>query len=367
MKHFKKITFNTETKNYPVFIGTDIIKSLPELIKKFNLPKRVIVIIDKKVEILFGRIIKEVISSFTSKVYFLSLPSSERIKSFNTIATIFTKLFEEKFARDTLVVAIGGGTIGDVAGFTASTYMRGVPLIHVPTTLLSVVDSSIGGKNAINFKEIKNLVGTFYQPSFVVSDTRFFESLPQKEIISGLGEAIKYSYLIDGKFYSDLLSNFNLLLNKDTEYLRKVAYECIKIKSAVVSQDEKEISGVRKILNFGHTFAHAFESSSSYRLNHGQAVIAGIICALFLSFKKEFINKNQLDYMLELPARFKSFTHLKKINANEFIRLMAYDKKSSRGKTNFVLIKNFGEIVIDINANKKEIQWALNETKKVMV
>ncbi|MCW8810983.1 MAG: 3-dehydroquinate synthase [Ignavibacteriaceae bacterium] len=367
MKYLKKTTINTATKSYPVFIGTDIIKSLPELAKEFNLPKRVFIIIDKNVELLYGAFIKKVISSFASKIYFLSLSSSERIKSFNTVAKIFTRLFEEKFSRDTLVVAIGGGTIGDVAGFAASTYMRGVPLVHVPTTLLSVVDSSLGGKNAINFKEVKNLVGTFYQPSFVISDTRFFESLPQKELISGLGEVIKYSYLTDGKFYSDLLSNNNLLLNKDSGYLRKVVYECIKIKSAVVSKDEKEISGVRKILNFGHTFAHAFESNSSYRLNHGQAVMAGIICALFLSFKKGLINKKQLDYMINLPIRFKSSIHLKKINANEIIRLMAYDKKSRGSKTNFVLIKNFGEIVIDMNADKKEIQWALNETRKLSV
>lgn len=367
MKYLKKITVNTATSSYPVFVGTDILKSLPKLTEEFNLPGRVFIIIDKKVDNLFGRLIKKVISSFASKVYFLSLASSERIKSFNTVTKIFTKLFEEKFARDTLVIAIGGGTIGDVAGFAASTYMRGLPLIHIPTTLLSVVDSSIGGKNAVNFKEIKNLVGTFYQPSLVISDTRFFDMLPKKELISGLGEVIKYSYLIDSKFYSDLLLNYNLLLNKEPAYLRKVIYECVKIKSAIVSKDEKEISGVRKILNFGHTFAHAFESNSSYRLNHGQTVIAGIISALFLSFKKGFLEKSQLDHMMELPARFKSLIHLKKINANEIIRLMTYDKKSRGGETNFVLIKNFGEIVIDINADKNEIQWALNETRKLLV
>jgi 3-dehydroquinate synthase len=367
LKYLKKITVNTAANNYPVFIGTDIFKSFLELTKEFNLPKRVFVIIDKKVELLYGAFIKKVITSFASKFYFLSLPSSERVKSFKTLTKIFTRLFEEKFARDTLVIAIGGGTIGDVAGFAASTYMRGVQLVHVPTTLLSVVDSSVGGKNAINFKEIKNLVGTFQQPSFVVSDTRFLESLPKKELISGLGEVIKYSYLTDGKFYSDLLSKFSLLLNKDSEYLRKVVYECIKIKSAVVSKDEKEISGVRKILNFGHTFAHAFESNSFYRLSHGQAVIAGIISALFLSFKKGLINKNKLAYMMNLPVRFKSFIHLKKIDESEIVRLMAYDKKSTGNKNNFVLIKNFGEILIDMNANKKEIYWALSETRKVLV
>ena len=367
MKYLKKITVNTETNSYPVFIGMDIFNSLPKLTEEFKLPKSVFVIIDKKVENHFGQLIKKAVSSFALKAYFLLLPSSEKIKSFNTVTKLYLKLFEEKFTRDTLVIAIGGGTIGDVAGFAASTYMRGLPLVHVPTTLLSVVDSSVGGKNAVNFKEIKNLVGTFYQPSIVISDTRFLDTLPKKELISGLGEVIKYSYLTDSKFYSGLLENYNLLINKDPAYLRKVIYVCVKIKSAVVSKDEKEISRVRKILNFGHTFAHALESNSYYRLNHGQAVIAGIIGALFLSFKKGFINKSELSYMMELPTRFKSSIQLKDINANEIISLMAYDKKSRGGKTKFVLIKNFGEIVIDVHADKREIQWALNETRKVMV
>ena len=367
MKELKKVIVHTKIKSYPVFIGADNLKSLPGLIKKYNLPKRVFIIIDRKVELFHAKSFKKVLNVFTGKKYFLSLTSSERIKSLRTTENIFTKLSDENFSRDTLILAIGGGTIGDVAGFAASTYMRGVPLVHVPTTLLSAVDSSIGGKTAVNFGEAKNLVGTFYQPEFVITNTTFFNSLPDKEFISGLGEIIKYSYLTDGEFYSDLLSKQNLLLNRDLDYLKKVVYECIKLKSAIVAKDEKEIIGIRKILNFGHTFAHAFESNSAYRISHGKAVMAGIISALFLSFKKGLINSQQLEQMIKLPLKFRSSIRLKDFDEKEIFRLMSYDKKNKQGMPTFVLIKDYGEILIDVNANRKEIQWALNKSKKELV
>ena len=242
----KKVIVNTASKSYPVFIGSNIFRSLPEFIRKFNLPKHVFVIIDEKVDQIYGSNIRKVVNGFAVKKYFVVLPASERIKSFETASQIFTRLYEEQFGRDTLLIAIGGGTVGDVAGFAASTYMRGLPLIHVPTTLLSAVDSSIGGKTGINFKEAKNFIGTFYQPSLVLIDTNFLNSLPEEELISGFGEVIKYSYLTNRKFYSTLLSDYNLLMKKDSGFLNKIIYESVKIKSAVVSEDENEVYRTKK-------------------------------------------------------------------------------------------------------------------------
>ena len=363
----KKVIVNTPSKSYPVFIGSNNFKSLPEFIWKYNLPKQLFVILDQKVEQIYGSSIRKVINGFAVKKYFLVLPASERIKSFKTVSQIFTSLYKEKFARDTLILAIGGGTIGDVAGFAASTYMRGVSLVHVPTTLLSAVDSSIGGKTGINFKEAKNFIGTFHQPSLVLIDTNFLKSLPEEELISGFGEVIKYSYLTDSKLYSTLLSNYDLLLKKYLRFFDKIIYESAKIKAAVVSKDEFEKSGLRKILNFGHTFAHAFESNSAYKLSHGKAVIAGIISALSLSFEMGLINEKQLIYMLELPLKFKSAIHPENIKEKEILRLMAYDKKNREGKIKLVLIKNFGEIVVDVNADQKLFYKALMRTKKILV
>ena len=361
----KKVIINTTSKSYPAFIGSNIFRSLPEFIRKYNLPKQVCVIIDEKVEQIYGLYIRKVINGFAVKKYFVALPASERIKSFKTVSKIFTRLYEEKFGRDTLLIAIGGGTVGDVAGFAASTYMRGIPLIQIPTTLLSAVDSSIGGKTGINFKEAKNFIGTFYQPSLVLTDTNFLNSLPEEELISGFGEVIKYSYLTNRKFYSTLLSDYNLLMKKDSGFLNKIIYESANIKSAVVSEDENEVSGLRKILNFGHTFAHAFESNSSYKLSHGKAVIVGIVSALFLSFEKDLMNENQLNYMLELPLKFQSSIKIKNINKEDIFRIMIYDKKNREGKIKFILLKNFGEILIDVAVDKKTVFKSLERTDQI--
>jgi len=363
----KNLKVNTAYNKYPVFIGSNIFKHLPELVKKYSLPKRVFIILDKNVEQIYGSSIKNIINGFADKKYFFVLPASERVKSFKTLKLIFSRLYEEKFGRDTLLIAIGGGTIGDVAGFAASTYMRGIPLIHVPTTLLSAVDSSIGGKTGINFNEAKNLIGSFYQPSLVLIDTNFLKSLPENELISGFGEIIKYSYLTDGHLYSTLLSEYELLFRKDLNFLEKIIYESVKIKSAVVLKDEQEITGLRKILNFGHTFAHAFESNSNYKLSHGKAVIAGIISALFLSSEIGLISEKQLNYMLELPLKFKSSIKIKNLEEKELLSLMEYDKKNREGKIKFVLIKNFGEILIDVETDQKLILKALKRTKKILV
>ncbi len=361
----KSVLINTETKSYPVYIGNDIFKLLPEFIAKHNLPKRVFIILDKNVEQIYGRSINKVINSFSVKKFYLTLISSEKIKSFNSANQIFSKLYKEEFGRDTLLIAIGGGTIGDVAGFIASTYMRGISLIHIPTTLLSAVDSSIGGKTGINFQEAKNLIGTFYYPDMVLIDTSFIKSLPEEELISGFGEVIKYSFLTDKIFYSTLLSDYKLFLKKDFNFINKIIYESVKIKAAIVSKDEKEITGLRKILNFGHTFAHAFESGSSYKLSHGKAVIAGIVSALILSYEKKFIDEFQLHYMLQLAMKFKSTINTNKMNSKSIFSLMAYDKKNRDGKIQFVLIKNFGEILVDVSVDKKSVIKSLEKTEKI--
>ena len=361
----KSVLINTKTKSYPVYLGNNIFSLLPEFIAKYKLPKRLFVILDKNVEQIYGRSIKKVINSFAFKKFYLTLSSSERIKSFNSANQIFSKLFEEEFGRDTLLISIGGGTIGDLSGFIASTYMRGISLIHFPTTLLSAVDSSIGGKTGVNFQKAKNLIGTFYHPELVIIDTNFINSLPEEELISGFGEVIKYSFLTEKKFYSTLLSNYKFLMEKDAKFLNKIIYESVKIKSAVVSKDEKEVTGLRKILNFGHTFAHAFESGSSLKLSHGKAVIAGIVSALILSFEKKLIDDFQLYYMLQLPMKFRSTVQINKKNSEPFYNLMAHDKKNKDGKIQFVLIKNFGEILTDVPVDKKSVIRSLEKTEKI--
>jgi 3-dehydroquinate synthase len=323
------------------------------------------VLVDKNADRIYGSSIKKVINAIADKKTYLVLDASEKLKSLNTSKQIYDRLITEKFGRDTVLIAIGGGTIGDLAGFVASTFMRGVQLIHIPTTLLSAVDSSVGGKTGINFNKAKNIIGTFYQPELVLIDTKFLKLLPEEELNSGFGEVIKYSYLTDKKFYSALLSKHKLLLKKDQEFLKKIIYESVRIKSAIVSSDEKEESGLRKILNFGHTFAHAYESSSSYQLSHGKAVIAGIVSALFLSFEYKLINEKQLNSMLELPMKFIPSINIKKINAETISTKMQHDKKAKGGKIQFILLKDFGEMLVDVPIDNKSIKKALRKTEQI--
>ncbi len=360
----KKVLVKASNGTYPVFIGLSIFESLPELLIKYNLPKRTFIIADKKLESIYKSRIKNIVRKIPGKKYCLYLPFSEKLKSFASAQLIISKMIEQKFGKDTLLISIGGGTVGDVAGFIASIYMRGIAFVNIPTTIISAVDSSIGGKTAINYSGIKNIIGTFYQPAFVLVDPVFFNSLQKNELVSGFGEVIKYSYLTDDKFYSKLLSNYGLFLRKDLDFLSSISYECIKIKSAVVSQDEFELNGIRRILNFGHTFAHAYESSSKYKLSHGKAVLAGLVSALLLSYYNRLLDKQQLEQMLALPLKLKSHIRLGNIDGKGVINFMKNDKKNRQGKIQFVLIKNFGELIVDFYSSKKSIYSSIRETKK---
>jgi 3-dehydroquinate synthase len=361
----KTIQVNTKSKKYSVYLGGNSLKPLPELFTRQQLPERVLVVMDKTVDKIYGQSIKRIINSFAEKKYFLTLTASEKIKSISTATQIYQKLIDQKFGKDTVLISIGGGTIGDLAGYVASTYTRGIKLVHIPTTLLSAVDSSIGGKTGVNFQSAKNIIGTIYQPEFVLIDSKFMSTLPKQELVSGFGEVIKYSYLTDKKFYKSLLKNYKLLFENDADFFNKIIFECIKIKAAIVSSDETEETGLRKILNFGHTFAHSIESNSDYKMPHGNAVIAGIVSALHLSSEMKMINNNQLNYMLELPMKFKSSIRLKRNNSDEIYKKMVYDKKNRNGEIRFVLLKDFGELIIDIPAERKDVIKSLKRTEQI--
>lgn len=362
----KRILVKTSGLDYPVYIGNSIINKLPELLSRQNLSDRVFALIDKKVYRLYSSEIIAALKRYSTKLFIYPLQAAEETKSLSTTEKIFSALVKEKFGRDTLLLTIGGGTIGDVGGFVASTYMRGIQLVHIPTTIVSAVDSSIGGKTGINFSHRKNLIGTFYQPNEVIVDAKFLNTLNSKERISSFGEVIKYAYLSSKKFYDLLYSNFDELMKLNNQLLEKVFKECISIKAGVVKQDEYESSGIRKILNFGHTFAHAFESYSNYKIEHGRAVAAGIICALYLSHKLKLLSKPQLDYYLQLPAFIKSLKNLYYFRNEELLKYMYSDKKNKKGELNFVLINGIGKIIVDVKADKRDIFYAIERTKEFL-
>jgi len=354
----KTININLPQNGYDIYIGNGIIKQVTKKIKSLDLKKNLFFVVDKNVYELYSSQIDLLIKNYKGKVNLLVVEASEKFKSFKTLELIYKNLLENDYSRDTLLLAIGGGIIGDICGFAAATFSRGIQSVQIPTTLLSTVDSSVGGKTGINFSNTKNIIGTFNQPNFVLIDVNFLKTLSKEELLSGLGEIVKYAFLTNIQFYKYVKKNINEVYSKNPKTFTKIIEETVRFKGDVVISDEKE-TGNRKMLNLGHTFAHAFEVETKFELKHGQAVIVGIASSLFLSFKIGLISKLKLDELLELIYIFKDEIRIGRINFDNAISIMQRDKKNKDGKIKFVLIKDIGNILIDVEANRDDIIYSL--------
>lgn len=361
----KKITAKTSEGSYSVIIGSNSFLHLRNEIIKQKLFRNIFVIIDENVRKFYADNILNIFNDSFPKFEIYVLKSGESSKSNYELHKIYSALIKNKYSRDSLIIAIGGGVTGDISGYAASTYMRGVQLIHIPTTLLADVDSSIGGKTAINFDEMKNMIGTFHQPNLVVIDPNFLVTLSDDEMVSGLGEVIKYSFITNQQYYNYVYKNLDKILLKNKSVLERIIYESVLFKTSVVAADEKE-NGLRKILNFGHTFAHAFESELNFKIKHGEAVIAGIISALFLSNLKGYIEEKTVKKFLADIRKIKLSSLLQNINTERVLEIMQSDKKSRDSKIKFVLIKNIGEIVTEVEADMSEIAETIFLMKKFL-
>jgi len=361
----KKIIVRLKENTYPILIGKN---SLSSLIDKLNSQEifKCLILIDKNVEKYHSQYLRKIFAGLNCKSYKYIFNATELNKNLNQSYKIFKFLSSNYFNRNSSILAVGGGITGDIAGFTASTFMRGISYYQVPTTLLSMVDSSVGGKTGVNFDNRKNFIGTFYQPNGVYINSMFLDSLPQREVISGIGEIFKYSFLADYKNYSLLKKNLESIINRKKNNYNPIIESCLKIKSNIVSQDEKEIIGLRKILNLGHTFAHAFEVQSSYKLKHGEAVIGGVFCSLFLSEELRYISTEQLKDFIN-DYKFITLNKLL-INLDEekIYQSMMSDKKNSSGKIKLVLLEDIGKIVIDILADKLLIINSIKRMRKLV-
>ena len=360
-----KLVVKTKTQKYPIFIGRELISKLPSIMKNNSIRfKKCLLIVDKNVP---KKLISLMKKSFKKKEVFLyTFNANEKNKSQNTINSILNILLSKNFSRQDCLVAVGGGITGDVGGFAASTFKRGIQFINIPTTLLSQVDSSIGGKTGINTSYGKNLIGSFYQPKLVISDINFLNSLKDREIICGYGEILKHSIIANKKFFKYLNKNFLNIKGLKSPFVEKSIFESCKIKKFVVEKDEKETS-LRKILNFGHTFAHAFEASLGYskKLNHGEAVILGIMSALKFSYKNKFLNINEFKFLehhikkSKLPYDLKKYFSLKDIN--KILDFMLKDKKNNSDKINLVLLKKIGQPIINKNYKRNNLKIFLRK------
>ena len=361
----KKLIINTKTQKYPIFIGSNLIPKLSNLIKDSSINfDKCLLLIDKNIS---KNIISQIKKSLgNKKIFFFFIKASEINKNQKNIDRVTKILFSKNFSREDCLIAVGGGITGDLGGFAASIFKRGLQFINIPTTLLSQVDSSIGGKTGINTKFGKNLIGSFYQPKLVISDINFLRTLPKREVICGYGEILKHSLIINKKFYKFLEKNVSNILNLDSPFIEKTIYESCKIKKSVVEQDEKE-KNIRKILNFGHTFAHAYEATLGFskKLNHGEAVILGMNSALKFSYENKLLNYNEYESILKhiknsnLPNKLKKFFSPKSIN--KILSFMTKDKKNNSDKINLILLKKIGSAVIDKKYNKNYLKSFLKK------
>ena len=354
-----KLKIKTKTQKYPIIIGSNLLSNISKIVNDNSINfKQCLLIIDKNIS---KKIVLKIKESFVKKnIYVHFFKASEINKNQNNVNKILDILLNKNFSREDCLISIGGGITGDISGFAASLFKRGLKFINIPTTLLSQVDSSIGGKTGVNTKYGKNLIGSFYQPNLVISDIQFLKSLPKREIICGYGEILKHSLIANKKFFNFLNKNRSKIFNLSSPFIEKAIYESCKIKKKVVEKDEKE-KGVRKILNFGHTFAHAYEASLDFstKLNHGEAVILGMKTALNFSLKNNLLN--QIDYNLisnhilnsNLPSSINKFFKVKDIN--KILSFMLKDKKNNSDKINLVLLKKIGLPLINKEYTKKSL------------
>jgi len=355
----KQINLKVKTKyqNYNIVIGSNLLSNISKIIKKNSINfKKCLLVVDKKIS---NKAVLTIKRSFREKkIYTYFFNANEKNKNQKNVNKILEFMLNKNFTRDDCIISIGGGITGDVSGFAASLFKRGLKFINLPTTLLAQVDSSIGGKTGINTKFGKNLIGSFYQPNLVISDIKFLKTLPKREIICGYGEILKHSIIANKNFFSFLNKNNKKILDLESPYIEKSIYESCNIKKKVVEKDEKE-KGLRKILNFGHTFAHAYEATLGYskKLNHGEAVILGIKTALNFSLNKNILKKNDYDLLINhllnsnLPTNIKYYFGVN--NLNKIISFMLKDKKNNSNKISLVLLRKIGSPLINKEYNKK--------------
>ncbi len=290
------------------------------------------------------------------------LPPGEVQKSLTTASYLYDRLAEMQADRKTMVVAVGGGVIGDLAGFVAATWARGLPLLMVPTTLLAMVDSSVGGKVGINHARGKNLIGAFHQPIGVWIDTAHLETLPEREYRSGLAEVVKYGVILDAELFAWLENNAEAVLQRQPEAIRHIVARSCRLKADVVEKDEREETGLRAVLNYGHTFAHAFETIGGYGAwLHGEAVAAGMACASRLAERQGLIRADVTERQRKLLERFRLPTRPLNWPVDELIQAMHGDKKAEAGQLRFVLPRRLGEVALFADVSEAQVREVLAE------
>lgn len=342
----KTLNVSLGERSYPIYIGSGLIKK-PELFKPWVTGKSVFVVTNTTVDPLYSQTLIQTISGDAKSIHTIVLPDGESYKDWLTLQKIFDALLTHGADRKSVLIALGGGVIGDMVGFAAASFMRGIQFIQVPTTLLAQVDSSVGGKTGINHPLGKNMIGAFHQPVAVIADLDTLKSLPSRELSAGLAEVIKHGAIADAAFFAWIEGHRQELLNCDSNAMSHAVERSCEIKSAVVAADEKE-SGIRAILNFGHTFGHAIESGLGYgEWLHGEAVGCGMVMAADLSSRLGYLQTEEVSRIKKLIAAMGLPDCAPKLGNSRFFDLMRIDKKSEGGEIRYITLEKIGKAKIE--------------------
>jgi len=341
-------------RSYDIHIGSDNLSSIGELVAGLGDVSHIIIITDSNVRELYGETVLKSLAQSDLQVDIMTIPAGESSKSVGILEELWKQMLSLGADRKSVVIALGGGVVGDLAGFVAASYGRGVRFVQIPTSLLATVDSSVGGKVGINLPGAKNMVGAFWQPQAVLIDVAVLQSLPVRDYQAGLAEVVKYGVIQDEDFFSRLENNVGLILERDAEFMRDVIARCCELKAYVVENDERETTGLRAILNYGHTFCHAIEACTGYgTYMHGEAVAIGMLCASRLAemlgriTEDETQRQQNLLEQLHLPIALPD-----DLEREPMVEAMKRDKKTEHGKIRFILPTKIGHVELVDNVDE---------------
>lgn len=343
-----------DKKIYDIYLD-DSYEHLLDKLKELNvLNRKICIITDSNVAPLYLKEVSDICSEIASKVISFIFEAGEKNKNLNIIEQIYEKLILEKFDRNDFLIALGGGVTGDMTGFAAATYLRGISFIQLPTTLLSQVDSSIGGKTGVDFNQYKNMIGAFHQPSLVYMNLNTLKTLNDRELCAGMAEVIKHGLIKDSSYYSWIKDHHIRILNRDYEVLEEMIYKSCQIKGDVVEHDPKE-QGERALLNFGHTVGHSIEKLMNFEWLHGECVAIGSVVATAISMNKGFISKDEFDDIKKCFNAFNLPVKINHLNPVDILAASKSDKKMDAGKVKFILLQSLGYGIIDKTITDQEI------------
>lgn len=357
----QRLTINLN--NQPIYdiVYEQDFENLAKELEPFGISeKKLCVITDTRVKGFYADAICEALKDCCKEIVVYAFPYGEENKNLDTVRNIYTFLIQNKFERKDMLLALGGGVVGDTTGFVAATYLRGIDFIQVPTTLLAQVDSSIGGKTGVDFDQYKNMVGAFYMPKLVYMNVSTLKTLDDRQYYSGMGEVLKHGLIKSAKFYEWIIDNMYEIHERNLETLEDMVYKSCTCKKLVVEKDPTE-KGERAILNFGHTIGHAIEKAKNFELMHGECVALGCVAAAYISWKRNMLSKDEYYEIRDMFVPFNLPISIEDVNPEEIYALTTSDKKMEGNQIKFILLKKVGKAMIDTTVTKEEIIAGINE------